>query len=159
MAGTEAAEEAAVALLSAAVRSGASARLEIRGACMAPLLRPGDQVGVGDSAPLPGRLAVGRTATGELVCHRVVRRTARGCVLAGDRSATGEELPAASVVGVVSWIERDGRRLRFKGAAGRALDRALALRVDGGLQRPWEALRRGLLQLRSLAWLWFATEP
>lgn len=152
MRGTPPVEQAAVTLLAGALRRGASACLEVRGACLAPLVRPGDRVGVGSGEPRPGRLAVARDAAGELVCHRVVRRTSGGYVLAGDRSDVEEEHPAASVVGVVSWIERDGRSLRLDGTVGRLLDRALALRVDGVPRRFWEAARRRLARLRGLAW-------
>ncbi len=144
-------------LLTRALRRGKPARLQVQGQCMEPLIRDGDWVEVRPGEPARiGSVVLARGPADELVCHRVLARTTETLHLAGDRSLTAEEHPAASLLGVVHRVERGGTARQLDGWWTRGPDRLLAglhrlsLRYRGlPAGRVLEALRRLLLAANS----------
>ena len=113
---------------------------------MHPALREGDVVTVAPKGPEPvpvgAIVAAEAPASGGLVVHRVVGRSATGVLLRGDNAAEADgALPEGAILGVVVKVERNGRVVRPAPAGFR---RPLALLVRGGLVRRLNRLRGGL---------------
>lgn len=133
-------------LIGALTARGASVRLPVRGSSMHPALREGDVVTVAPKGPEPvpvgAIVAAEAPASGGLVVHRVVGRSATGVLLRGDNAAEADgTLPEGAILGVVVKVERNGRVVRPAPAGFR---RPLALLVRGGLVRRLNRLRGGL---------------
>jgi len=104
-------------LLEGLLRDGLSARLEVTGRSMAPFLRSGDRVTVKPADA--DRLSLGDVvvfiAGGQaLTVHRIVGWSGEAIRPRGDM-ARQEDAPLArhEVLGVVTRVEREGRRLRL----------------------------------------------
>lgn len=153
-------EHRAHRLLARALQIEKSVRLQVRGRCMEPLIRAGDWVEIRPPEAVgPGTVVLAQGRDGDLVCHRVLARSAAVVRLAGDGSAAVEVLPPAHVLGVVTSVERAGSAFRLDRAWMRALDRLeAAFHLHGSrlLGAPWhcwiEGLRRRLLVLRAYVW-------
>jgi hypothetical protein len=123
--------EALSALLTDVLARGVPFRFAARGFSMFPFIRDGDTVTI---SPLRGRRArfgevvVFAGPTGGPVVHRVTARRPGSYEIRGDCSSGHDDVvPAASVLGAVTRVERRGRRVRL----GLGPERALA----GGLSR------------------------
>lgn len=140
-----------VALLRTVLERDAPFRFVAPGFSMSPFIRHGDMVTV---EPLRGRdLCVGDVAaflrsgagTERLVIHRVVAEEDGALVLRGDNCSEPDgPIPRASVVGLVTRVERRGRGVR--GALGR-----------GGRWIAWFNARGWLLPLKTvlhIPWRW-----
>lgn len=113
---------------------------------MHPALRDGDVVTLAPKGPEPvpvgAIVAAEAPASGGLVVHRVVGRSATGVLLRGDNAADADgTLPEETVLGVVVKVERNGRLVR---PAPAGLRRPLALLVRGGLVRRLNRVRGSL---------------
>ena len=160
---------AALALLAGALREATGhARLSARGACMAPLVRDSDEVTVRplDGAPPIGALVLARGEGDELLCHRVLVRTASGAVLGADRTSATQAVPLDQLLGVIAAVHRRGRVLHLEGRLARGADYALAAlhrrrlllvastgMAPRALGRCLGILHRLLLEVRRLAWV------
>jgi len=134
-------------LLRAVLDKGRPFRFRARGWSMSPFIKDGDVVTV---SPLGGRpprtgeiVAFLHPGTGKASVHRVVRTRDGRFTVRGD-NAFGPDgtLPPDRILGAVTRVERDGRRVR--GAGGPA-SLAVALLSRTG------ALVRGLTLSRRLA--------
>jgi hypothetical protein len=120
-------------------------RFEARGASMAPFIRSGDVVTL---APLSGGVVrrgdvvAFADAAGALVVHRVVSRGAHGYQIRADGGGVADGLvPASSLLGVVTRVERGGRRV----GAGLGPERGLiALLSRFGVLAPAVGAARGV---------------
>jgi hypothetical protein len=99
--------------------AGERIRFRALGACMYPAVRPGDVLHVQPRTVdeiVPGDMVVCRRAT-RLFGHRAIAKgAAHGrpyVVTQADRSTSGDDGPVFDddVLGIVSWIERNGKRL------------------------------------------------
>ncbi|HSB67780.1 MAG TPA: S26 family signal peptidase [Candidatus Methylomirabilis sp.] len=137
-------EAACAELLRCWVAGGASAWLPLHGHSMAPFLPGGSKILV--SKTTAGRIGCGDLFVyeeeGRLVCHRVLRRRARGSRYAyltkGDGWGTMESWVAEEqVLGKVPRVERDGREVDLNTAIGRlhAVTAAASSLVVIGLRR------------------------
>lgn len=115
-------------LLRETLRRLPAASITVAGSSMAPLLRPGDLIGVQRVAPeeiRPGQIItfISPDEPDFLVTHRAVgldRRAAPPLLLArGDRSLVFDPpISAERILGYVTWRQRDGRVLRLDQGAG-----------------------------------------
>ena len=152
--------ELAQQLLAQALLADKSARLQVQGRSMEPLIRDGDRVEILPSGSARcGSVVLALNATGVLVCHRILARTSGSVWLSGDRLTTVDEHAPESVLGVVASVDREGSVLRLDGPWASTLDRIEARlhlfssRRRGSLARRLpDAIRRALLELRGLAW-------
>ncbi len=148
-------------LLARALRANQPGRLRVRGRSMEPLIRGGDWVEIlPPAAARRGSIVLARTATGDLVCHRILRQAGGRVWLAGDRSSTVEEHFPESLLGVVARVERGGQVRSLGGCWAAVLDHLearlhlLTWRHGRSLARlVLDAFRRTILELRSLAWV------
>ncbi len=138
--------EALTELLRAVLAKGWPFRFRARGWSMSPFIKDGDVITV---APLRGRppragriVAFLHPGTGRVAVHRVVRTKDGRFSIRGDNTdAPDGILPPERILGTVSRIERDGRKVH---GAGRAASSAVALLSRTG------ALVRGLSASRRL---------
>lgn len=139
--------EALSALLADVLARGVPFRFEARGHSMIPFIRDGDVVTI---APLRDRrarfgevVAFAGPARG-LIVHRVVARKPGGYEIRADNSyAPDGNVPASSVFGAVTRVERRGHRVRLGLGPERALVGGL---VRLGLMQP---LVTGLRAVRA----------
>jgi hypothetical protein len=135
--------EALSALLGDVLARGVPFRFEARGHSMLPFIHDGDVVTI---SPLRGR----RARWGEVVAyvgpargpivHRVVaRRAGRYAIQADNLPGPADVAPASGVLGVVTQVERHGRRVRLGLGPERALVAGL---VRLGLLQPLVAVLR-----------------
>jgi hypothetical protein len=122
---------------------------------MLPWLRDGDLIEIRPAPPAGVRIGdvlCYEPSPGRLTLHRVVARNGRGFLTRGDALAYVENVPAASVLGVVVAVERGGRVRRLDTPVARrwarvaaAVSPALARLLPGAraLRRAWRAVRRG----------------
>ena len=154
--------EVAKRLLVQALRAEKSARLQVQGRSMEPLMRGGDWVEVLPPALASrGSVVLALNGDGHLICHRMIARVGGTAWLAGDRSPAVEELALENVLGVVTSVDRGGRVLRLDGSWARYLDRLVA-----GLHQLSSGPRRSILRgvpnvlrkvlIRSRAFVWKA---
>jgi hypothetical protein len=120
-------------LLSAVLARGASLRFRAIGFSMEPFVGDGDVVTM--APPGDATVRVGAVAaflypdSGRLVLHRVVARSAGDVVLRGDNCREPDGvLKESEVLGVVSRVERAGRRVAFGQGPERRLIAALSRR-------------------------------
>ena len=104
------------ALLEGVIGRGLPFRFRATGSSMAPFIRDGDIVTVSpikDRPPRPGDVvAFARPGSQKLIVHRVVRRQEAGWLIKGDSCAVAEgPIPKENVLGRVTRVERDGRRV------------------------------------------------
>lgn len=137
--------------------SGETAWLPLSGSSMRPFLPAGARILV--SAAEAGRIAPGDLVVfdheGTIVCHRMLRRRARGdgdvVLTKGDGWRTLESwIPAAQLVGKVVGVERNGMRLSLETPARRLQARLIA-RWSRLMTGAVPALRRGRRRLGG-AW-------
>ena len=133
-------------LLSAVMAKGRPFRFRARGVSMSPLIKDGDVVTIapsGGAGPRAGEIvAFIHPATGKVAVHRLVRRKGGRFVARGDNADVEDGMiPADRILGVVTGIERGGRKVK---SAGRPFGPALAFLSRTG----W--LARGLALLRRL---------
>jgi hypothetical protein len=97
------------------LRSGSAVGFVATGHSMSPTIRSGDRLGAEPlrARPRSGDVLVCESA-GRLLVHRLVHTKGGSSVCRGDASPTTDpELADASVLGIVSRIERGGRTVRF----------------------------------------------
>ena len=137
-------------LMEAVLARGVSFRFQAKGSSMSPLIRDGDILTV---APLGERrarlgqvLAVVQPSSGKLLVHRVVARRHDTVLIQGDAVSQPDGwVPAASVLGWVSRVERQDRRIRL----GLGWERLIIVLFDRyGLWPYIHALVRGVRRLR-----------
>lgn len=135
------------------VASGGCAWLSLRGDSMCPFLPNGSRLQVEYVAP--DHITMGDLLVYEvdeaLICHRVLRRRARGAdytfLTKGDGHRTLEAwIGAAQVLGRVVAVERRGRELRLQ-RPGRRLHAMAAAAASLG----WVVLRAALSRCRGRA--------
>ncbi len=106
-------------LMCASLDKGAAFRFCARGWSMAPFIKDGDVITVaplGGVAPRSGDVvAFLRPDSETLVVHRVVGRKGKAAIIRGDAVAGVPDglIPAESILGRVSGIERAGRPVRL----------------------------------------------
>ncbi len=174
MSGCRAAElpwaDLAQELLGRGLRRGCPARLQVQGDSMQPLIRGGDwvevsplrsvnPVGAVQDGVVLGRVALAQSATGELICHRVLGQRAGRVQLAGDHCSAAEECPASAIIGFVEGVERGSTVIRLDSSRTLWLDRweailhGFSIRYRGYLAGLGsELLRRLVLRLRGFGW-------
>lgn len=141
-----------VALLRAALERGASFHFEAPGPSMSPFIQDGDAIMV---SPLAGAspgcgdvVAFLRPDSGKLVVHRVVGQQGDAFLVRGDSTAVSiaayELVPAASILGRVTKVERNGRPVRLGLGPERRL---IAVLSRWGLLQSLLRLLRPLLRL------------
>ena len=127
-----------VELLRAVLERGQPFRFEAPGFSMSPFIQDSDAITV---APLSGAaphlgdvVAFIRPETGKLVVHRVVGKQDGAFLIQGDNAEeTDGPVPAANVLGRVTRVERDGKRVYLGLGPERYL---IALLSCWGLFRP-----------------------
>jgi signal peptidase I len=110
----------------AVLSRGVPFRFRARGGSMHPFVRDGDVVTVqplGKSRIGAGDIvAFTHPGAGRLVVHRVAAGTGRGLLMKGDNAEYADGIvPLENVLGRVSRVERDGRRIRLGVGPERAL--------------------------------------
>lgn len=114
-------------IMVAVLAKGRPFRFRARGFSMSPFIKDGDVVTVlplGDSGPRVGDVVAFRfPATGKSAVHRVVKRMGQGYVVRGDNADEADGTVSRDrIIGVVSRVERDGKRVRLgRGLAGVAV--------------------------------------
>lgn len=103
-------------LLRAVIERGASFRFKARGFSMSPFLMDGDVLTVSPCYGTPPTygdiVAFVHPLTGRLVVHRIVGRKGDLFLIRGDNSTEGDGLvPQADILGRVTGVERNGRRV------------------------------------------------
>jgi hypothetical protein len=96
---------------------------------MLPFLRDGDLLEVQPAATAGlgiGDVICYEPPSGGLCLHRVIAREKRGFVTRGDALAHVETVPDAAVLGVVTALERSGRRRSLQTPAARRRARLIA---------------------------------
>ncbi len=135
------------ALVSEILGRGKPVRFKTRGSSMSPIVRDGDIVVVspfGERGLRTGDVvAFVHPAAARLAVHRLIGRTERGFLVRGDNALMPDgEVGAGSVLGLVTSIERRGRKI---GLGRRAEGRFLAVLSRAGFLRYILAgLRRSL---------------
>jgi len=127
------------------LRAGTPLRVRARGGSMLPFLRDGDVLMVRPVDVVGVRIGdvlCYEPPSGGLCLHRVVARGERGFVTRGDALSYLEEVPEATVLGVVTARERRGRTV--------ALDTPTARRQAYLIALGAPALARCLPLLRGL---------
>jgi hypothetical protein len=132
-------------LLSSVLAKDKAFRFQAKGQSMSPFVKDGDVITV---SPLRGReprtgeiVAFLHPKSGRAAVHRVVRAAPGTFLLRGDNSGDAEgPLAAERILGVVTEVVRDGRRV--KGIRGRWSPAVALLSRSGGLVRGLELLRR-----------------
>ena len=127
-----------VELLRAVLERGQPFRFEAPGFSMSPFIQDSDAITV---APLSGAaphlgdvVAFIRPETGKLVVHRVVGKQDGAFLIQGDNAEEMDGLvPAANVLGRVTRVERDGKKVYLGLGPERYL---IALLSRWGLFRP-----------------------
>ena len=110
---------ALLSLMRAVLERGVPFRFRARGWSMTPFIRDGDVITVsplGRALPAAGDVvAFVRPEKGTLVVHRVVSRHGAAVVIRGDSApgAADEVIPAGSLLGRVTQVEREGRSVRL----------------------------------------------
>jgi hypothetical protein len=108
-------EPALVELLRAVLARGVPFRFQAPGFSMWPFIKDGDAITVAPlSGGLPGQGSVVtflRPDTGKLVVHRVVGRRDDIFLIRGDNAEEVDLIPAANILGRVTKVERDGKRV------------------------------------------------
>lgn len=107
-----------IELLHAVHDKGAALRFRAAGSSMSPFIRDGDVITV---SPLPSRslrfgdvVAFVYQGTGRIRVHRVIGKRTGSYLLKGDSAPTKDGLvPKDDILGIVTRIERDGRRVNF----------------------------------------------
>ena len=105
-----------VELLQAVLEKGAQFRFRAKGASMCPFIKDGDVVTISPfaiSSPCVGDVvAFVRPDTQKLVIHRVVGKRGHTFLIKGDNIHVADEtVPCANILGRVTKLERDGRKV------------------------------------------------
>ncbi len=123
--------------------AGGQVTLAVTGSSMLPYLRQGrDRVRLTalSRPPRRGDIIFFRRLTGGWVLHRVLRRTADGCVVCGDAQLQAEAVKREQIAAVVVAVERAGRdiaanSLRFRAWGGIRIALRPIRRLRAGVQR------------------------
>jgi hypothetical protein len=134
-------------LLRAILKRGVPFRFQAWGSSMHPFIQDGDVVTV---SPEPaGAMRSGNVAafchpnTGRLVVHRLVAQRPGGYLLRGDNALEADGLiPPAMMLGLVTRVERRGRKVRLGQGPERRLIAWLARRnlLQPLIFRAWQVL-------------------
>ncbi len=140
--------ESLTSLMRDVLMKGRPFRFRARGWSMSPFIKDGDTVTVRPlrpSEPASGDVvAFLFPATGKAAVHRVVKVEGGRFVVKGDNVAEGDgEVGRESILGIVSGVERDGRRVKL----GR--ERGLGGALVAGLSRTG-VLAGGLKAVRGI---------
>jgi hypothetical protein len=114
-------------IMIAVLAKGRPFRFRAKGFSMSPFIKDGDVVTVlplERSGPRVGDVVAFRfPATGKSAVHRVVKRARGSYVLKGDNADEADgALSRDRIIGVISRVERDGKRVRLgRGLAGMAV--------------------------------------
>jgi signal peptidase I len=108
--------QALLELLRAVLDRGVPFRFWAPGFSMSPFIRDGDVITVSrlrGRSPGPGRVvAFVRPGMGRLIVHRVVGKKGDSYMIKGDNSPEADALvPKGDILGYVSKVERDGKRV------------------------------------------------
>jgi hypothetical protein len=125
-------------LLRAVLARGKPFRFQARGFSMHPFIHDGDLLTLstpnGGSPRLGEVVACCHPQTGKLVVHRVVARGAGGVLVQGDNTLDPDGyIPRANVLGRVTGVARQGRRVRLGLGPERGV---IALLARHGLLQP-----------------------
>ncbi len=119
--------ESLLGLLEAVLAKGVPFRFRARGFSMSPLIRDGDVLTVaprGEARLRPGdTVAFINPLNGKPAVHRIIRLDCGSVVVKGDNVAEPDGLvPERDVLGIVTSVERRGKKVRFGlGAEGRLI--------------------------------------
>ena len=107
---------ALVKLLRAVLDKGALFRFQAKGFSMSPFIEDGDVLTLSPLAGASPRrgdvVAFRRPQRGKLVIHRVVEKRGTSYLIRGDNSPKGDGLvPKANILGYVTKVERDGKKV------------------------------------------------
>jgi len=114
-------------LLTAALEKGKTFRFKAGGVSMSPFIKDGDFLTVapftGGRRPRLGDItAVKSRVTGNLLVHRIVRLDGNTCRIKADNMPVPDGLfPIDSLLGFVSHLERDQRRIHIHPGVGNTL--------------------------------------
>ncbi len=138
-----------VELLRAVLERGEPFWFEAPGFSMSPFIQDSDVITVAPlSGASPGRgdvVAFLRPGSGKLVVHRVVGKRGDALLIRGDNADKADDLaPAASILGRVTEVKRDGKPVRLGLGPERYL---IAFLTRWGLFRP------------LLVWIWPLMRP
>jgi hypothetical protein len=96
------------------LRGGLTVRVEVTGHSMAPFVRGGDVVTIAPCRRLSLGDVVAFTSDGRLTVHRIVEWTDSGLLARGDVAPSADPpFTREEVLGVVTAVERGGRRVRL----------------------------------------------
>jgi hypothetical protein len=131
-------------LLIAVLAKDKAFRFRATGWSMSPFVRDGDVITVsplGGRRPRTGEIAAFlNPPTGRVAVHRIVRAGPDGYLVRGDNTDVADGiLPAGRILGVVTEVVREGRKVRV--ARGRAASLIAWLSRTGGLVRGLGLLR------------------
>lgn len=105
-----------VKLVRAVLDKGALFRFRAKGFSMSPFIEDGDVLTLTSLAGTSPRcgdvVAFRRPQTGKLIIHRVVEKRGTSYLIRGDNSPEGDGLvPKANILGYVTKVERDGKKV------------------------------------------------
>jgi phage repressor protein C with HTH and peptisase S24 domain len=137
-------------LLRAVLDKGKPFRFRARGLSMSPFIKDGDVVTVAPlrgATPQTGDIAAFlHPATGQLAIHRIVGAKSGRFTLKGDNAVeTDGALPAATLLGLVTRVERNGSLIRPGPGGGAAIAK---LSRSGLLRKAVAAARRAGVRSR-----------
>jgi hypothetical protein len=104
-------------LMTGVLDKGSSFRFRARGWSMTPFIRDGDIINIApfrDNPPAMGEVvAYFQPDCEKLVIHRLVRRRGNDWLILGDNTpeATSERVPSTNLIGRVTYIERDSKKV------------------------------------------------
>ena len=125
--------ESLLGIMAEVMAKGVPFRFRAVGYSMSPFIRDGDVITV---LPKGGRrlrrgdvVAYVRPVNGQLAVHRIVGRLSAGFVLKGDHESTADfHVAESGILGIVSGVERNGRRAWIGVGPGRRLIAGLSAR-------------------------------
>lgn len=145
-----------IELLQAVLQQGKPFWFQAPGFSMSPFIKDGDTITL---SPLAGAspqvgevLAFLRPGSGKLVVHRLVGRQGKLLLIRGDNSEEESELvPASSILGYVTGVQRAGQPVRLGLGAERRIIAALSRQgwLRTVLQRLYPLLRPMIRRYRS----------
>lgn len=107
-----------IELIQTVLNRGSSIRLRARGYSMDPFIKDGDVLALSPIAagkPKFGDIVAFKLGEKtKLVIHRVIQTSADSCLVKGDCCSEPDgRIPQKDILGLVSGVERDGRKIRF----------------------------------------------
>jgi signal peptidase I len=127
------------------LEKGTAFRFRAKGVSMSPFIRNGDILTIArldDGGARPGDIVVVNHAGRSVIVHRVIKASAKDIILKGDNCSIADgTFVYTSIVGKVTTIERDGRKVGFhSGSTGRLIAFVSATGLLNGVLLPF--LRR-----------------